>query len=573
MRAGNREHQRGSKPRYIGAWRPQRRLRQGITGFVLSALLAGILSAQACGAPAPAGPAPAGGAAADRGNEAPSGHQSPLGGNPHLWKPRVTSVAVFKNGLGFFMREGEVSFRDGWCLSKEIPPAAFGTLAIFAHDGDKMVDIVGSGPGEVADFDGADAPKDLPAKRARLEASTGLKVQLTYKKEGTDRSAAGTLRDVGETFVVLESESNSFAVPLAEIQRMQVLELPIRVHVTAEGNKSPQRGKLGMAYLRKGLTWIPEYTLQVLDEETAELTLRGTLVNEAEDLIHCDVNFVVGVPHFVHTDYMAPIAVGQVIRAIGSAVAPREVQTQIASRAALVSNLRTADQFDVIERPVAPPGGDVGAVLGNLPRLEGPGGTDYTVYARKDLTVRRGEKAIVTLFRKRVRYSHLYRWMPPARMEHYFVLHNATDTAWTTGPCLLLSQGSPLGEDLLKYTPAGGSGEIQVTAAVNIAHEQSESEIERKLKAHSPSPDFYLDLVTLKGELKIRNFEKRPVEIVVTANVPGRPLEASDGGAITIDTRNLKLLERSGSVRWRIELEPGKTKVLSYTYERYVPSR
>jgi len=37
-----------------------------------------------------------------------------------------------------------------------------------------------------------------------------------------------------------------------------------------------------MAYLRKGITWIPEYTLKVIDDETAELTLRGTLVNEAE---------------------------------------------------------------------------------------------------------------------------------------------------------------------------------------------------------------------------------------------------------------------------------------------------
>ena len=61
-----------------------------------------------------------------------------------------------------------------------------------------------------------------------------------------------------------------------------------------------------MAYLRKGITWIPDYTLKVLDDDNAELTLRGTIVNEAEDLIHTDVHLVVGVPHFVHTEYMAP---------------------------------------------------------------------------------------------------------------------------------------------------------------------------------------------------------------------------------------------------------------------------
>ena len=49
--------------------------------------------------------------------------------NPHVWEPKTTSVAVFKNGLGFFLREGDVQLRDGWCVSGEIPPAAFGTLA------------------------------------------------------------------------------------------------------------------------------------------------------------------------------------------------------------------------------------------------------------------------------------------------------------------------------------------------------------------------------------------------------------------------------------------------------------
>ena len=493
--------------------------------------------------------------------------------SPYLWKPRVTSVAVFKNGLGFFTRAGEVSLRGGWCLSKEIPPAAFGTLAIFAHSPKQMVDIVGSGPGEVVEFDDNDAPKQLAAKRARLEASSGLNVQLTYTKAGAKRTAAGRLRSVGPEFVVLESESDNFAVPVDAVQRMQVLDLPIRVHVVSEAQKPPVRATLGMAYLRKGITWIPEYTITILDEDTAEITLRGTLVNEAEDLVHCDVNFVVGVPHFVHTNYMAPIAVGQVIRTIGSAVAPAQVRTQIMSRAALASNLRTAPQFNVVEQPVPGGGGDLDSALGSLPPMAGPAGTDYTVYTKKDLTIRRGEKGIVTLFRKKIRYSHIYRWSPPARMDHFLVLHNATDTAWTTGPCLVVSKDRPLSEDLLKYVPKGGSGEMPVTAAINIAHQLKESEIERKLKEYSPSRDFYLDRVTLKGELRIKNFEARPVVLVVTTGVAGRPVSASDDGSLTVDTKKLKLLERSGSIRWQTELQPGETRILTYTYERYVPSR
>ena len=90
--------------------------------------------------------------------------------NPHLWQPRTRSVAVFKNGYGFFTGDAEVTLRDGWCTAADIPPATFGTLAIFSHGPDETVDLVGSGPGEVVEFDGRDAPADAKAKLARLES-------------------------------------------------------------------------------------------------------------------------------------------------------------------------------------------------------------------------------------------------------------------------------------------------------------------------------------------------------------------------------------------------------------------
>ena len=143
--------------------------------------------------------------------------------NPHVWKPRTRSVAVFKNGLGFFLREGEVKLRDGWCVAESVPPAAFGTLAIYAHSDKEVVDIVGSGPGEIVEFDGRDASKDPAARKARLEANRDLKVELQYEQKGQKRTAAGKLVSVGPEYVVLENEGNSLAVPTAGVTRMQVL--------------------------------------------------------------------------------------------------------------------------------------------------------------------------------------------------------------------------------------------------------------------------------------------------------------------------------------------------------------
>jgi len=482
------------------------------------------------------------------------------------------SVAVFKNGIGFFIGEGEVGLRDGWCVGRKIPPAVFGTLAIYSHTSGEIVDIIGSGPGKVVEFDGQDAADDPDARRAALGASTSLDVQLTYTHRGAQRTAAGRLVSVGPDFAILESEQNTLAVPIAGVSRLQVLDMPLRVHIASDSEAQPERATLGMAYLAKGITWVPEYTLRVLDDRNAELTLRGTLVNEAEDLIRGDVQFVVGVPHFVHTDYLTPIAVGQMIRTIAAAVAPVQIHAQIMNRAAIAAHKSRADAGrEVVEKAIDTGSADMKKALGNLPQMCNPTG-DYTVYLKEDITVRRGEKAIVTLFTKRVRYSHIYRWAPPDAMKHFLVLHNDTGTAWTTGPCLVVSSQRPLSEDLLKYTPHGAKGEMPVTTAINIAHGKTESEHSRELKALSLHGHRHLDLVTLQGQLSLRNLEERVADIAISMPLQGRPTVASHDGKLSLDATQLQLTKRSGRISWRVVLRPGQTEVLSYSYERYVPS-
>lgn len=486
--------------------------------------------------------------------------------NAHVLEQQTRTVAVFKNGFGFFVREGEVELNRGWCMARQVPPAAFGTLAIFAHEEGNLVDIVGSGPGEVIEFDDVHRPDTDAERRQTLEDHAGVRVELRYRKDGNDRTATGRILSIGREYVVLENESHDFAVPVAGISRMQVLDLPLRIHVARDGKDAAGSSSIGMAYLREGITWVPEYTLRILDDETAELTLRGTLINEAEDLVHCNVNFVVGVPNFAHTAYAAPIAAGQVIRALSAATLPSQVMTQISNNAII----QLDNNGDIARLDAS--GAGIHNIIGALPEMDGHAAADYTVYTKEDLTVRKGERAIVTLFVKKIRYAHRYRWTPPERIRHFLLLHNETDTAWTTGPALVLDKDRPLSEDLLRYTPRGATGEFPVTSAINIVSERRETETDREFKHFSLSDREHLDRVILEGRLTLRNYEAKAADLVIDNPVQGRPIEASDDGEIQVDTGNLRLVERRGSIRWRLKLEPGEREVLTYRYERFVPS-
>ena len=93
---------------------------------------------------------------------------------------------------------------------------------------------------------------------------------LTYAHAaGADRTAAGKLVSVAPEYVVLEGEGNNFAVSAAAVKKLQMLDLPLRVHVTTDAQKPPAKARVGIDYLRQGVTWIPAYTLRFLDEETA----------------------------------------------------------------------------------------------------------------------------------------------------------------------------------------------------------------------------------------------------------------------------------------------------------------
>lgn len=82
----------------------------------------------------------------------------------------------------------------------------------------------------------------------------------------------------------------------------------------------------------------------------------------------------------------------------------------------------------------------------------------------------------------------------------------------------------------------------------------------------------FLDCIVRKGGLKLRSFEKSPVLVAIKVSVAGNPLTTSDDGDKWSDPDKLVLRERQGSVAWELTLEPGETKTLEYTYERYVPS-
>src|SRR4030042_6930693 len=101
---------------------------------------------------------------------------------------KAKSIAVFKNGLGFFMREGTVHLKDGWAVTEYVPNASLGSLWIGSSDKDTILEEVIGFKESVKRSSEAISIEEL------LAFNIGKKVKITY----SDKIIEGTIKSVPE---------------------------------------------------------------------------------------------------------------------------------------------------------------------------------------------------------------------------------------------------------------------------------------------------------------------------------------------------------------------------------------
>jgi len=149
-------------------------------------------------------------------------------------------------------------------------------------------------------------------------------------------------------------------------------------------------------------------------------------------------------------------------------------------------------------------------------------------------------------------------------------LKNETGMPLTTAPAITFRDWKPLGQDLIRFTPIGGENILRVSPATEVIGTHTLEEKTREtvtLKTNGSNYSF--DLITVEGTMKIRNVKKQAVEMVITRNINGEVISATDGGKIKREGFNLASLNPNSVVKWNVTVPPGE-KEIKYTYKVYV---
>ena len=460
----------------------------------------------------------------------------------NAFKTKAKTVVIFKDGYGFFLREGRASLIDHWCMTDYIPQAVAGTFWLYSPDPGMAVTTVRSTGRNQVPFE---TPDELGE---RLTNYIGLQVSVTTE----DGTFEGELLRVVDDMILLKSDKQVTVVELADVKSAQILGEPLLVKV--EGGKPNADATVAMGYLQQGINWTASYTLDLIGDSRGKITLRATITNGVEDLNGATIYLVVGVPNFSMKGQLDPLTV----HALGTAVLPRVAADS--SKTQVLEYGRGARDGD---RPVS------------VPELNVPmeGLQSLYFYEKKGLDMLAGDVVMATMMEGTVPYRSLFVWDVDAGSDvvQCIVLKNELGSPLTTGPVLVVQRGKPVSQDLLKYMPSGAEGRLKLTTAADIRTKRTEREIERD-KVDMIDNITYIATVN-EGELVLENHRKEAADVEVTWNVSGKILDVSDDAIVQSEVNVEQGLNPANAIKATVKIDPGEKHTLTYKYVRYVRAR
>lgn len=512
---------------------------------------------------------------------------------------KMESVSIFKNSSAFFVKSGQVTTKDKkWeVVGDTIPKALEGSFWIGSPSNELSIvksflqDKEVSGlVSYYSDMLLANDGKRIRLMRAGDSVWVEGKVKVLQMKNPDP-----TKPDIKSStlFAITQSSGATAMLTVQQVNNAKSMEfldtpnftnssiqrLPVmQAHFTSTKAQQP----INLMYLSNGLSWKPEYKIELLEETKARLSLQTIIVNEAEDIEVAKLNLVAGVPNFKYATGISDFLnlLGQnAYNYATRAIAQNFMNTAVPRNEAIY------DPEFILDMPDPNP----------APRpAEGTAIEDLFYYTLNDVIIKKGERAMLDIFSAEIPVEHVYevvlgvnsvsytttysfeqRKLP---VVHTLKLKNNSSYVWTAASAMVVKNDkgkiSPISQDLLKYTSLKDDVNVKLTEAPDVAVKFTEKEISREVNKKSVKESNnrmrYYDLVTVEAEVEIQNFKAKDIRIDSKRATIGKLLNSSETWLLAPRLQNYDSYNPYTDVCWELNIKSGETKKITYKYEIYV---
>jgi hypothetical protein len=526
----------------------------------------------------------------------------------------LKQVALFKNGLGFFISQVTCpNKKDSFSFVPAVA-ASHGTFWVSYPPKVKLESLT-------AKKIELDEPVEAISIEELLRANVGKEVQINFDDKG-ETTIHGVLSSFAENrsepqpnpyevgsmdysnisryyiqppvranLIIVKTNEGNVAVDSQQVKRVRFadskvektfinkrksMQLDVKLEAPAGGKK------LTVSYLAKGITWAPSYIVDITEPNKALMSAKAEVINEACDLNGVMVQLVTGFPNLQFADIVSPLAMkenlAQFLQSLSrgqSERGPVSVMSNVMVQS--VDYMRGEERAGLMPAYGAAEAGKVAE--------------DLFMYPVKNVQLKKGQVVYFPLFTESVSYKHIYQWKIPdyvteeesysyrpqreqereleEKIWHCLKMENTTKVPWTTAPAEIVKENLILGQDTLNYTPVKGESTLKITQAVSVKAEQVELETDRKRDA-TQLYGYHYDLITVEGKLSVTNFQEKAITLEITKTLSGEVKSSEPQAKIETQARGLSRMNAVRKLTWTIELEPGQQKQLGYIYEVYI---
>lgn len=529
---------------------------------------------------------------------------------------KIERIALFKNGLGFFIATATLPENAKTVRFGQLPIPSFGTFWVGygrdvkvrnlvtamedweerfplqslgqflqANAGRKVTIRTGSGDEDI--LEGIILPETAVVTAAELPNPyfmDGRRRQNQNDGYAANIPAGNVLMLKTEKGTVVLNGGSVTRADFGGGEILSTLSMKMkRPSVRMELYAPAGNQKVSLSYLARGATWAPGYLIDLSDAKMARFSAHALIVNELADFSNVSLDLVTGFPNIKFGEVLSPVAMNQSLADFLNSLAggrpeyARRGQDIMTQQALLVN----APVFDAGETP---------AGLEYSTAATGTVSEDLFLYPIENFTLKKGETAWLPLFTAEMAYKHIYTWKIGDFLDqeeryrpdggradgkiaeevwHSCRLVNSLKMPLTTAAAEFITNGAFTGQDVCYYTAPGAETTIRINRAMNVLAEQAEVEVERRRNA-ATFHGYSYDLVKVKGELKLRSRMDKPVNVEINKELSGQVLELLPAARDIQTAKGLKQVNPKHALTWEIELKSGAEIKLTYIYHVYI---
>ena len=478
-------------------------------------------------------------------------------------------ITIFKNGTALLTREGKAAITGGIARLPIPSEVLFGGYWIGVTKDNTIKSLA---------FQNDKVAKDEPAKDLWQHLAGNIGKQITISLSQKDeKTVTGKIMSFEKEAMVVKIKQDNGKITMLNVQGIYQLDFneevsktykedSVRRMVLIHPEKSASEISLQELYMQAGINWIPSFLLKLKDDKVARLEMKAIVENAVDDIVDAETELVVGAPQMYFGQKRDPITYDYLTVDGNAKVAEYGQPMQMLSNARSSGLASSAD----------------GAFDSEF-ATEGEKNSDMYIYKIGKISIPKNGKGSYPVFATTVEYKDKYegtipdktnfiysRYCDPGETNydvfHSLELKNTATVPLTTAPVMVVNQKEQfLAQDLLKYTPVGGSVDIKLSKAIDIVMRNAEEETLRTDQAKKVGKVNY-GRVVIKGTINLNNFQNKEVTVVIKKNVNGSVLSQSDGAKTT---KGISYIEQNpnSTIAWEVKLGVNSKKVLTYEYE------